>query len=297
MTKGRSRGGVVPDQACQTVAESLRHSQELIDSFHDPDPLSRIRVDLAPCGVHTDEPEVFREFVDLANSYPGVGLHTHLYEVIDTGYCRETYGLSPWEFLGANGWHDERVWLAHMVDPPTDEIRQFAEVGVGIVHLVAPDLRMGWGLAPLRGYLDAGCRVGFGTTGSASNDGCNQLGDLRVAALAHRSQDISTSKWPTARELLRIATKGSAECLGRQELGAVVPGMGADLAAWDMSTVDRVGVHDPVVGLLLTGLSDRASLVVVDGEIVVRDSQLLTVDEKTVARAARGAIPVRPVRH
>ncbi|MDG2428431.1 MAG: amidohydrolase family protein [Acidimicrobiales bacterium] len=296
MTKGRAKGGVVPDQACQTVDEVLRHSLELIENYHDPDPTAQIRIDLAPCGVHTDEPELFREFARMAAENSGVGLHTHLYEVIDTEYCKNTYDVTPWGFLGKNGWHDRHVWLAHMVDPPEEEIPEFAEVGVGIVHLIAPDLRMGFGLAPLRKYLDAGCKVGFGTTGSASNDGANQLGDLRIAALVHRLPDAPTSKWPTARELLKLATRGSAECLGRETLGVIAPGMTADLAAWDMSTVDRVGIHDPVVGLLLAGLSDRANLVMVNGEILVRDSQCLKVDEQVIAEEARNAFPPRPIR-
>ncbi|MDH3755691.1 MAG: amidohydrolase family protein, partial [Acidimicrobiia bacterium] len=169
-----------------------------------------------------------------------------------------------------------------------------AAVGVGIVHLIAPDLRMGWGLAPLRKYLDAGCKVGFGTTGSASNDGCNELGDLRVAALAHRDMHQPPQTWPSARELLRLATRGSAACLGRHDLGAIAPGMAADLAAWDMTTVDRVGVHDAVVGLVLGGLSDRAELVMVNGDIVVRDGHCTTVDEREVTTKARDAFPVRP---
>lgn len=297
MTKGKRHGGVVPDIACQTIDEVLRHSQVLIDQYHDPDPLARIRIDLAPCGVHTDEPEMYREFARLAADHPQVGLHTHLYEVIDTQFCVDTYSVTPWHFLMENGWSQDKVWLAHMVDPPHDEIPEFAEAGVGIVHLIAPDLRMGWGLAPLRKYLDAGCKVGFGTTGSASNDGCNQLGDIRVAALAHRDMHISPQQWPSARELLGLATRGSAACLGRHELGAIEPGKAADIAAWDMTTVDRVGVHDAVIGLVLGGLSDRASLVMVGGEIVVRDGHCTTVDEKAIADAAREAYPVRPPSH
>ena len=119
MTKGRRHGGVVPDNACQTIDEVLRHSQELIAQYHDPDPLARIRIDLAPCGVHTDEPEMYREFARLAADHPEVGLHTHLYEVIDTGFCTETYGVTPWNFLVENGWNHDKVWLAHMVDPLT----------------------------------------------------------------------------------------------------------------------------------------------------------------------------------
>ena len=118
--------------------------------------------------------------------------------------------------------------------------------------------------------------MGFGTTGSASNDGCNQLGDLRVAALAHRLGSADPEQWLTARELLAMATRGSARCLGRPALGVIEPGAAADLAAWDTTAVDRVGVHDPVIGLLMTGLSDRAELVTVAGEVVVRDGRCVS---------------------
>ena len=70
--------------------------------------------------------------------------------------------------------------------------------------------------------------------------------------------------------------------------------MAADLAAWDMTTVDRVGVHDPVVGLVLGGLSDRAELVMVNGDVVVRDGRCTSVDEQEVAKRANDAFPVRP---
>jgi cytosine/adenosine deaminase-related metal-dependent hydrolase len=163
---------------------------------------------------------------------------------------------------------------------------------VGISHLIAPDLRMGWGAAPVRDYLDAGCTVGFGTTGSASNDGSDLLGDLRLALLAHRSSDPEDpSRWLTARELLRASTRGSADCLGRPELGRIEVGARADLAAWDLTTVDRVGVHDPVAGLLLTGLSSHASLVVVEGEVLLEHGTPTRIDVGAVAARAREAVP------
>jgi cytosine/adenosine deaminase-related metal-dependent hydrolase len=177
------------------------------------------------------------------------------------------------------------------VDPPEVEIAAFAETGVGIAHLAAPDLRMGWGVAPIRRYLDAGVKVGFGTTGSASNDGSNMLGDLRVAALAHRPAIAEPNQWPSARELLGMATRGSAICLGRPDLGVIAPGMAADIACWDLRTVDRIGVHDPVEGLLMTGLSNIASLVLVAGEVLVEDGHPTRLDPDAVARAAREVIP------
>ena len=88
-----------------------------------------------------------------------------------------------------------------------------------------------------------------------------------------------------------MATRGSAECLGRDDLGVLAPGRRADLAAWDLRAVDRVGVHDPLAGLLLTGLSSRASLVAVGGDILVERGEPTALDIEAVAAAARQAIP------
>lgn len=274
----------------QTVDEVVRHCGELIAAHHDPSPGSMVRVALAPCGVHADRPELFDELAALALHHPGVRLHTHLYEVVDTDACRELYGTSPWEFLVEHGWAGPQTWLAHVCDVPVDELPEMAAAGVSVAHLVAPDLRMGWGLAPLRAMFDAGLTVGFGTTGSSSNDGANLLGDLRLAALAHRSTDADPMRWPSARELLGAATRGSASCLGRPELGRLVVGARCDLAGWDMHAVDRVGVHDPVAGLVLTGLGSRADLVAVEGQVLIEDGEPVAFDPDEIAARAREAL-------
>jgi len=279
---GKAHNGSV-----QSVDEVVRHAEALIAAAHDPGPDAMVRIDLAPCGVHVDRPELFEQFAALAADHDGVRLHTHLYEQIDTEECVGRYGITPWDFLVEHGWAQPRTWIAHVVDPPLSELADFAAAGVSVAHLPAPDLRMGWGFAPVREMLDAGVTVGFGTTGSASNDGANLLGDLRLAALGHRSVIDDPERWLSARELLRMATRGSAACLGRTDLGHVSVGAIADLAAWDLETVDRVGIHDPVLGLLLCGLSSRADLVTVGGRIVVRDGRCVTVDERQVARRAR----------
>jgi len=286
--------GPDPD-VVQSVDEVVRHCATLIAAHHDASVGSRVRVALAPCGVHVDELALFSELAALAADHDGVRLHTHLYEKVDALAAKERYGRTPWELLVERGWAQPRTWLAHVVDPPAAEIDEMAAAGVGVAHLIAPDLRMGWGCAPVRAYLDAGVTLGFGTTGSASNDGANVLGDLRVAALAHRSTEPDDpSRWPSARELLRMATRGSAECLGRDDIGVLAPGMQADLAAWDLHGVDRIGVHDPLAGLLLTGLSTRAALVAVGGEVLVEDGEPTRLDVAAVAARARAAIPPLP---
>ncbi|MFQ5517110.1 MAG: amidohydrolase family protein, partial [Acidimicrobiia bacterium] len=228
----------------------------------------------------------------LAVEHPQVRLHTHLYEKVDAAVCAQTYGTTPWRMLQSHGWAGERTWLAHVNDPPPGEVPEMAAAGVGVTHLIAPDLRLGWGLAPVRAYLDREMTVGFGTTGSASNDGANMLADMRLAALAHRPAAQDPAQWISARELIRMATAGSAACIGRDDLGSIAAGYAADIACWDMNTVDRVGVHDPVAGLVLTGLSQRANLVIVGGRVLVEGGVPMLADEAAVARSARDAIPM-----
>ncbi len=285
--RGTLTAGPDPDvtQAVDTVVD---HCAQLIAAHHDAAPGSMVRVALAPCGVHVDQPALFSQLADLAADHGGVRLHTHLYEKVDHLVCRDRYGCTPWEFLVAHGWAQPRTWLAHVVDPPDAEIDAMAAAGVAVAHLPAPDLRMGWGAAPLRRFLDAGLTVGFGTTGSASNDGANLLGDLRLAALVHRSGE--PERWPTARELLAMATRGGAACLGRDDIGQLRPGAQGDVAAWDLRRVDRVGVHDPLAGLLMTGLSTAASLVVVAGRVLVEGGVARHLDPAAVAAAAAQAL-------
>lgn len=290
LTLGREQGGSADPRLVQDHREVLRHAGALIEEFHDPRRGAQIRVDLSPCGVHVDGPDLFEAFAGLAELYSGVRMHTHLYEVVDTAFAREHYGITPWEFLIRHGWAHDATWLAHVVDIPHEEIPQLAAAGVSVAHLPAPDLRMGWGCAPLREFLDAGVNVGFGTTGSASNDGANLLGDLRLAAFVHRSGEPDPDRWPTARELLGMATRGSAGCLGRLELGRIEVGAAADISCWDLGTVDRVGQHDPLIGLVLAGLSDRAHTVVCGGEIVVRNGRLVREDERELARRANALL-------
>jgi cytosine/adenosine deaminase-related metal-dependent hydrolase len=287
--RGTITDGPDPD-VVQSIDEVLRHCEQLIADHHDPAPGAMVQVALAPCGVHVDQLALFDDLAGLAADHDGVRLHTHLYEHVDTEAAFHRHGKSPWELLVEHGWAQERTWLAHVVDVPHAELDEMAAAGVAVAHLPAPDLKMGWGTAPFRKFLDAGLTVGMGTTGSSSNDGANLLGDLRLAALAHRTGEPDPERWPTARELLRAATRGSAACLGRHDVGVLAPGRRADLAAWDLRTVDRVGVHDPLVGLVLTGLSSHASLVAVGGRILV-EGGVPTVDVAAVAARARAAIP------
>ena len=157
-------------------------------------------------------------------------------------------------------------------------------------------MRLASGIAPLRRMLDAGVPVGLGVDGSASNDGAHLLGEARQAMLLarlgaalqppRRGTDGATvfgcdvaSAAMSARDALRLATRGGAQVLGRSDIGQLAPGFCADLALFDLRTVGMAGgaVHDPVAALMLCA-SPQAAFTIVHGRVVVRAGQLATVD-------------------
>ena len=291
MTLGVSDGSAVPDVLIQSIDEVIRHSSQIIDMFHDPEPFAWTRVALSPCGLHTDHPDVFDATSALAFDHPGVTLHTHLYCEADSQLSEQLWGQTPWEIISKRGWANDRVWIAHVVDPPAAEINEFAATGVKVSHCPLCDSRMGYGFAPIRAYLDAGVTVGLSSSGSGSNDDSNLLAQLRFGAVAHRNTMPDEDQWPSMRQWFRMATRGSALCMGRDDLGVLSPGYAADISCWRMTGVDRVGVHDLLPAIVMTGLSTAADLVIVNGEAVVQDGRSTRVDDHAVARDAKFFYP------
>ena len=132
--------------------------------------------------------------------------------------------------------------------------------------------------------------VGIGTASPAGDETNHLLPNLRMASLAHRIGREDHETWPTVRELLWMATRGSAGCLGRDDLGVIEPGRSADIACWDLDTIDRVGVQDPLIGLVSTGLSSAATLVIVNGEALVEGGALARLDTQEITRTAQSAL-------
>lgn len=292
LTFGQAQGGALPDAMTEEVDDILRHAEELIEKYHDTERFAMSRIAMAPAGFSADTAEVFDAFAEFAEEHEDVRLHTHLHHELDDVMAQRLYGKSPWKVLQEHGFATEKLWVAHSVTMPLEEIEEYVDAGISVAHIPAADLKLGWGLAPVRAWLDAGIVVGAGTTGSMTNDAGNLLGDLRVAALAHRAnKELEPEQWLSSRELLHMATRGSAACLGRDDLGALAPGMAADIACWDLTGVDRIGISDPVVGLLYTGLSQIAKLVLVNGEIVVEDGTPTRLDPAETAARARANIP------
>jgi cytosine/adenosine deaminase-related metal-dependent hydrolase len=239
---------------------------------------------VAPCSPFSVTGELMRESAELARRL-GLTLHTHLAETVEEeAYCRELYGCRPVEYLERLGWLDGDVWCAHCVHLSEADVARFRATGVGVAHCPSSNLRLGAGVAPVRALLDAHVRVGLGVDGSASNERGDLGLEVKQALLVARGRGGPDAL--TAREALRLGTRGGAEVLKRDDLGSLEPGKSADLAIWRLDGLELAGADDPVAGLVFSA-PHRVERLVVAGEDVVREGRLVRADEEELAREHR----------
>jgi cytosine/adenosine deaminase-related metal-dependent hydrolase len=284
MDRGESDGGLPPDSLVEEADAVLAETERLAGSFHENGPGARIQIAVAPCSPFSVTRELMLESAALARRL-GLLLHTHLAETLEEErYCRQEVGCRPAEYMAELGWLDRDVWCAHCVHLSEEDIARFAATETGVAHCPTSNLRLGAGVAPLRELLDAGVRVGLGVDGSASNERGDLCAELKQALLCARGRGGCTGL--TAREALRLGTRGGAEVLRRPDLGSLEPGSCADLAVWRLDRLELAGADDPVAGLVLAG-PFRVDRLYVGGEEVVRDGHLVRADEAEIAKEQR----------
>jgi 8-oxoguanine deaminase len=284
MSVGRSQGGLPPDNCVEDEAAILADTQRAIEMYHDPERFAMTRVVVAPCSPFSVSADLMRESVALARSY-SVHAHTHLAETQDEErYCLEHYGCRPLELARRLGWLGDDVWHAHMVHPSADEVQMLGTTRTGVAHCPTSNMRLGSGVAPLRALLGAGARVGLGVDGSASNDSSHFLDEIRHAMLLQRV--FGGAKAASAREMLRLATRGGAAVLGRDDVGALAPGMAADIIGIRLDSLWLAGgaVHDPLAAIVFCRPA-TVDFTVVNGDVLVEHGAFTRLDvERLVAQ-------------
>ncbi|WP_026076236.1 8-oxoguanine deaminase [Noviherbaspirillum massiliense] len=280
MSVGQSQGGLPPDSVVESEAAILRDTQRLIETYHDGQRHAMLRIVVAPCSPFSVSRDLMRESARMARSF-GVSLHTHLAENDnDVAYSREKFNMTPAQYAEDCGWVGHDVWHAHCVKLDDAGIDLFAHTGTGVAHCPCSNMRLASGIAPVRRMRDRGVPVGLGVDGSASNDAAHLLGEARQAMLLQRVGFGPAAM--TAREALEIATLGGAKVLGRDDIGALAPGMSADLAMFDLRQVGFGGaLHDPVAALVFCTPASVACSII-NGRVVVREGRLVSVELEPV---------------
>jgi cytosine/adenosine deaminase-related metal-dependent hydrolase len=280
MDLGESDGGLPPDSLVEDLDTILADTERLAASADG----ALVQVVVAPCSPFSVTTRLMEESAALARRL-GLQLHTHLAETVEEdAYCRELFGCTPVEYLERVGWLADDVWCAHCVHLSDGDVRSFGAKGVGVAHCPTSNLRLGAGVAPVRDLLEAGVRVGLGVDGSASNERSDLFTEVKNALLVARGRGGPTAL--TARDALRLGTRGGAAVLRRDDIGSLEVGKRADIAVWRTDGLEFGGAEDLVASLVFSG-PHRVDRLLVAGRDVVRGGSLVNADEQEIAREHR----------
>ena len=270
ITEGRDEDG---------AREEVRTGREFAAEY-DGSADGRVRTAMMPHSLTTVDPEHLETCAEAAADLD-VPLHIHANETAnEVDPIVADRGERPLEFARDLGLLGPDSFIAHGVHCDDREIEVLAETGTGVVHCPASNMKLASGAAPVTAMLDAGVDVGVGTDGPASNNDLDVFDELRDAAMLakHREADASTLPAPTAFDL---ATEGAAAATGLPG-GRIAEGAPADLAVVDLTAPHLQPVHDPVSHLAYAVRADDVRHTVCGGRVVMRDREVLTLDEQAV---------------
>jgi 5-methylthioadenosine/S-adenosylhomocysteine deaminase len=279
-------GQGVPAGLRETTEESMRESLRLIDRWHGTEG-GRLRYAFAPRFVLSCTERLLREVVAEA-ARRDVRIHTHASEnATECDVVREKTGFDNVSWFNELGLLGTTTTLAHCVWLTSEEQRQLAETATSICHCPSANLKLASGFAKVPELLREGVNVALGADGAPCNNNLDIFTEMRLAALIHKPRSGPATM--SAMQVLEMATLNGARALGLEaELGAIEPGKKADVII-----VDPDGAHatpggaDVVSALVYSARASDVCDVIVDGRVLMRNRELLTMDEAKVLCAAR----------
>lgn len=285
MSLGVDDGGLPPMSVVESLKDILKDSERLIKIFHDTSKYSMNQIVLAPCSPFSVSDELMIESAKLARKY-GLKLHTHLGETLDEeDYCLKTSKERPLAYMERLGWIGEDVFFAHGIHFNDEELKRLSETKTGVAHCPVSNQKLSSGIARISEMVKMKIPVGLGVDGSASNDGSNLLAELRSGYLLQRLKYSNNAITPL--EMLKIATRGGANLLGRKDIGYLEEGMAADLFMLNTERLQYVGTNkDPIALLTTVGVNHPVDYTIINGRIIVEKGILKTINEKEIVKNA-----------
>ena len=281
MNRSERDGGLPPDSVVQDEDTILADSERVVAKHHERGEDAMVQIALAPCSPFSVTTSLMKKTAELAEKLD-VRLHTHLAETEDENkFCEQIHNCRPLDYLDQCGWLNARTWLAHGIFFNGAEMKRLGKAGTTISHCACSNQILASGCCPVCEMEEAGVAIGLGVDGSASNDESNLMQEVRAAFLLQRARYGVTRV--SHKDALRWATRGSAACVGRAELGEIAVGKAADLAFFGLDELRFSGHGDPLAALVLCG-AHRADHVMVAGKWAVVDGAIPGLDVADLIR-------------
>jgi 5-methylthioadenosine/S-adenosylhomocysteine deaminase len=273
-----------PSPNFKTPKEGLQYTRTLLEKWAD-DPLVNIFVE--PHALYTCSPELLRESKSLADRYAvPVGMH-FLETRSELEELSEKFGRKPVRLLDDLGLLDERFIAFHGVWMDDEDMKVFAKRNCKVVHQPESNMKLASGVAPIPDMLSAGITVGLGTDGCASNNNLDMLQEMDTAAKLHKVHRLDPTVMD-ARTVVDLATRMGARVLGMERLvGILRPGMKADIVIIDLDRPHLTPIYHEHSHIVYAATGADVETVLINGNVVMRNRELLTIDEEQVMARVR----------
>jgi 5-methylthioadenosine/S-adenosylhomocysteine deaminase len=269
----------------ESAGDSIAKGTGFIDRWKNRNP--RITPIFGPHANYTLDAEQLRKTRAAAQEL-GVPISIHISESpFELQYSKDNYGKTSIEMLDEIGFFDGPTIAAHVVWPTATEIPILRDRKVGVIHNPSSNMKLASGVSPVAEMLDAGVRVGLGTDGAASNNDLDMWEEMRLAAFLQKVSRMDPETLP-AIAVLTMATIGGATAIGLgDEIGSLETGKRADLIQVAFDDVHHVPTFDVISHLVYVTDEQDVASVVVDGKLLMRDGEFLTLDTDRIATEAK----------
>lgn len=246
-----------------------------------------IKTAFAPHAPYTVSDEPFARIKVLADEL-NIPVHMHVHETREEIQgSLEKFGMRPIQRLHKLGLLSPNLLAVHMTQLEQDEIELIAANGVHVLHCPESNLKLASGFCAVAELGRYKVNVALGTDGAASNNDLDMIGEMRTAAILAKAVDQDASAVP-AHQVLRMATINGARALGLdEEIGSLLPGKSADIAAIDLHHIETQPVYNAVSQLIYSATRNQVAHVWINGQHVLNDRELTTLDEDELLHKAR----------
>ncbi|HJS72647.1 MAG TPA: amidohydrolase [Vicinamibacteria bacterium] len=268
----------------KTPDDALRATEALILKWKDH---PRIVPSVAPHALYTTDIEVVARARELSTRYQ-VPFQLHAHEAPEEDEAlRAKYGETAATLLEERNLLGPGMILHHSITLSDADIALLSKRGVAVSHNPESNMKGASGLARVPDLLAAGVTVGLGTDGPASNNNLDLFEEMDTAAKVHKLVRSDPTVMP-AKEVFRMATRGGAKALGLDALvGSLEAGKRADIVLIDVREPELTPMYDVYSHLVYAIKGAHVKTVLVDGEVILRDRKMTTLDEDTVMAKAR----------
>lgn len=263
--------------------EKLEEIDELYKNYNNKSN-GRVKVYPAPHAIYTCSEDFLKEITRRTNElYDGI-LHVHLSETLtEVNDCKKEHGMTPIEYVESIGMLDSHVIAAHCTHITDREIEIVKDKEFYPVYNPSSNLKLASGFTPVQKLLDNGITVAIGTDGDSSNNNQDILEEMHIGGIVNKAVEMD-EKAVKAIEILKMATVNGAKAMGFENLGLIKEGYLADLTIFNLDSNSFTPRNNLISALVYSANSEDVSCTIVDGKFIMKDRQILSLDESKVRK-------------